>query len=144
MIDLRDLNSLFIGWDKLYPKLVTINTFCGTSYPPYNLYRLDDDYIIELAVAGFGKEDLNITAENGSLTIKGTSAKQVEDRQFLHRGLASRSFTKTFALGDDIEVDNADLNDGILKIVLNIKQPEETKSKTINIGPSLLMEDDNG
>jgi molecular chaperone IbpA len=103
------------------------------TYPPYNIKKVDENkYVIELAVAGFGKQDLELELQDGTLTIKGNVSS--EDADYIYKGIAERAFTRQFTLADTVEVKNADLINGMLKIWLERFIPEEKKPKKINIG----------
>lgn len=103
------------------------------TYPPYNIKKIDDNkYVIELAVAGFGRQDLELELQDGTLTVKGSVNS--EDGDYLYKGIAERAFTRQFTLADTVEVKNADLINGMLKIWLERFIPEEKKPKKINIG----------
>jgi molecular chaperone IbpA len=105
------------------------------TYPPYNIKKIDENkYVIELAVAGFGRQDLELELQDGTLTVKGSVNS--EDGDYLYKGIAERAFTRQFTLADTVEVKNADLINGMLKIWLERFIPEEKKPKKINIGES--------
>lgn len=141
-------DRFFVGFDPLIKKLseATEQTVkAAQNYPPYNIKKIDDNkYLIEVAVAGFGKQDLEIEIADDKLTIKGNAAAQFdaveEDSagawvfpQFLYQGLASRPFTRTFNLADNVEIRGASLLNGILKIALEAIIPEHKKPKKIDI-----------
>jgi molecular chaperone IbpA len=119
------------------------------SFPPHNIIKLDESrYVVELAVAGFSKDEIEITVEDGTLTIKGDKKEGQTNVQYLHRGIGTRSFTKTLTVADTIEVKGAEFKDGILKIGLENIIPEHKKPRKIEIGselknfkPQLLQED---
>jgi molecular chaperone IbpA len=99
----------------------------SSSFPPHNILKLDESrYVVELAVAGFSKDEIEITVENGSLTVKGERKEKDADVQYLHRGIGTRSFTKTLTVADTIEVKGAEFKDGILRIGLENIVPEHT------------------
>ena len=103
-----------------------------TNYPPYNVVKEDDEHFsVELAVAGFSKKDVSITKEKNVLVIEG----KVEDesKDFVHKGLASRAFKRSFTLADDVEISGASLKDGILVVSLERVIPEEDKPVSIKI-----------
>jgi molecular chaperone IbpA len=119
----------------------------SSSFPPHNILKLDESrYVVELAVAGFSKDEIEITVENGSLTVKGERKEKDADVQYLHRGIGTRSFTKTLTVADTIEVKGAEFKDGILRIGLENIIPEHKKPRKIEIGslkefkPELLQE----
>lgn len=119
----------------------------SSSFPPHNILKLDESrYVVELAVAGFSKDEIDITVEDGSLTVKGEKKEKDTDAQYLHRGIGTRSFTKTLTVADTIEVKGAEFKDGILRIGLENIIPEHKKPRKIEIGslkefkPELLQE----
>ncbi|WP_325895460.1 Hsp20 family protein [Grimontia sp. NTOU-MAR1] len=137
-IDLTPLYRNSIGFDR-FANLLD-NAFRAEStaagYPPYNIESLEDNkYAITLAVAGFKQEELNINVERGVLTIRGEKEK-VEGKNYLHQGIANRTFERKFNLADYIEVTGADLENGLLKINLLKVIPETMKPKSISINSS--------
>jgi molecular chaperone IbpA len=103
------------------------------SYPPYDVFKLDEDtYRISLAVAGFGKEDVDVSVDNGTLIIKGETV-EVTDAEVVHKGIAGRKFTRSFALGEYMEVTGAELKDGMLHINVERIIPEDKKPRSISI-----------
>ena len=103
-----------------------------TAFPPYNLRKLNDDqFVIELAVAGFNKNDISVTEEDGNLIVKGEQPEAEGD--YIHKGIAGRKFTKTYSLAEHMEVTGADIKDGILYIGVMRNIPEHKKPKTIEI-----------
>lgn len=118
-------NDQFVRWES--------NKKTTSSFPPYNVKKIDEDnYTIELAVAGYSREDLEIKVEKDTLTIK--SDKENDDKSdFLHRGIAGRNFTQHFTLGEYMVVKSASLENGMLMINLERELPEEAKPKTIKI-----------
>ena len=108
------------------------------SFPPHNIIKLDDSrYIVELAVAGFSKNEISITVEDGTLVVKGEKKEKDTDVVYLHRGIGTRSFTKTLTVADTIEVQGAEFKDGILRIGLENIIPEHKKPRKIEIGTEL-------
>ncbi len=118
------------------------------SFPPHNIIKLDDThYVVELAVAGFSKDEIEITTQDGTLTIKGDKKESQTDVQYLHRGIGTRSFTKQLTIADTVEVKGAEFKDGILRVGLENVIPEAKKPRKIEIGnelkefkPQLLQE----
>ena len=118
------------------------------SFPPHNIIKLDDThYVVELAVAGFSKDEIEITKQDGTLTIKGDKKEGQTDVQYLHRGIGTRSFTKQLTIADTVEVKGAEFKDGILRVGLENVIPEAKKPRKIEIGnelkefkPQLLQE----
>ena len=126
-------DPFFVGWERMNKRIEdAFKTNINATYPPYNVIKESDDtFIIELAVAGFSKEDLSITEKDGNLIIDGANKDSKQD--YLHRGIASRKFSRTFSLAEHVFVDNADLKDGILSIKIIREVPEEKKPKQITI-----------
>lgn len=124
-----------VGFDRLFDLLERqARANAGDNYPPFNIERSGEDaYRITLAVAGFKAEDLDITAQQNLLVIKGSKAEP-EDRHFLHVGIANRSFERRFELADFVRVAAADLADGLLIIDLVREVPEAMKPKKVLIG----------
>jgi len=124
-------DPFFIGFDKMFDR-ITNTTNQQSGFPPYNVRKIDEDtFVVELAVAGYNKHAIDIQEHDGSLIIKGERPEDAEE--YLHKGIAGRKFTRTFALGEYMYVDSADLNDGMLYIVVKREVPEEKKPKTIKI-----------
>ena len=110
----------------------------STSFPPHNIIKLDESrYVVELAVAGFSKDEIDITVEDGSLIVKGEKKDKETEVTYLHRGIGTRSFTKTLTVADTIEVKGAEFKDGILRIGLENIIPEHKKPRKIEIGSEL-------
>lgn len=126
-----------IGFDQVLKRINSVAEALPKipSYPPYNIRKLDDNkYVIEVAVAGFGKQDIEIEMHDGVLTIKGQLGTSEVPEDYIFKGIADRAFTRQFTLADSVEVKNADLINGLLKIWLERFVPEEKKPKKINIG----------
>ena len=137
--DLDKFSKFFVGADKIAQKMNEtiehIQKTAGVAYPPFNLKKTDENkYAIELAVAGFGKQDIELTLEDNKLVIKGNTAVDSEEAaDYLHKGIADRAFTRTFSLADNVVVNNAEMINGILKIWLEHIIPEDKKPKKIEI-----------
>ena len=126
-------DPFFIGFNRELGRLNTAHKVNSQSYPPYDLLKLDEDtYRISLAIAGFSKEDINLSVDNATLIIKGEIV-EVIDAEIVHKGIAGRKFTRTFALGEYMEVTGAEMKDGMLHINVDRIVPEEKKPKTIKI-----------
>jgi molecular chaperone IbpA len=107
----------------------------STTYPPHNIIKLDDNkYAVELAIAGFKIEDIEIFVEDGELIIKGDKKDTVDEPKYVYRGIATRSFTKIIQMADTVEVRNASFEDGILRINLENVIPDNKKPRKIEIG----------
>ena len=124
-----------VGFDRLFDLLERqARVTAGDNYPPFNIERQGEDvYRITLAVAGFKPGELDITAQQNLLTIKGDKAEP-EGRDFVHVGIANRGFERRFELADFVRVDRADLADGLLTIDLIREVPEAMKPKKILVG----------
>jgi molecular chaperone IbpA len=129
-----------VGFDRLFDMLE--NSSLGQTqenYPPFDLVKVgDNDYRIQLAVAGFKPDEIDITAQQNVLLVTGRKAEETEEKgsDYVYRGIANRSFERRFALADHIQVRGADLKDGLLSIDLVREIPEAMKPKKINIGGS--------
>ena len=126
-------DPFFIGFNRELGRLNTAHKTNSQTYPPYDLLKLDEDtYRISLAVAGFSREDINISVDNGTLIIKGELV-EVIDAEVVHKGIAGRKFVRSFALGEYMEVTGAEMKDGMLHINVDRVVPEDKKPKTIKI-----------
>ncbi len=134
-----DLSPLFrssVGFDHLARVLdaATRVDESAVSYPPYNIEKLSEDqYRITMAVAGFGEDDLDITAQDHTLVVSGKARKEDGSVQYLHRGIAGRSFERRFEMADHIKVTGARLLNGLLHIELVREVPEAMRPRTIKI-----------
>lgn len=128
-------DPFFIGFDRALDTWSHAQTVSSaTNYPPYNVIKVDEDnFVVELAVAGFSKTDIDVSTADGKLTVKGELKTEDGDSKFIHRGIAARKFTREWALGEYMEVKAAELKDGMLKIDIVRILPEEKKPKTIKI-----------
>lgn len=127
-------DPFFIGFNRELERLANVQLASRqTNYPPYDLLKLDEDtYKLSLAVAGFSKDDIDVSVDNGTLIVKGETADSTE-AEVVHKGIAGRKFTRTFALGEYMEVTGAELKDGMLHINIDRIVPEEKKPKSIKI-----------
>jgi molecular chaperone IbpA len=141
-IDFSPLYRSVVGFDRLADLLETATADAATGYPPYNIERTsENEYRVEIAVAGFKPEELNVEIKENLLTVTGRKAANDEPRRFLHRGLAERNFERRFQLADYVVVTDANLADGLLSISLKRELPEALKPRRIEIGtsqPSLI------
>ena len=138
--DIPTLTKFGIGFDNMFDELMRVNAQQSTSnYPPYNIVQInDDEYMISVAVAGFGHDNLSVTKDKKFLIIEGKHAAEnveVEDPTaiYLHKGISERSFRREFQLADHVEISNAHLELGILSVHLKREVPEDAKPKTIAI-----------
>jgi len=137
--DFSPLYRSFVGFDRMANLInsATQSIDASTSYPPYNVARIDEDaYKIELAVAGFAEDELEIESHENVLTVTGSKSKADNDEgpDYLHRGIAERGFEKRFQLADHVFVSGAELKNGLLSISLKRELPEALKPRKIEIG----------
>ena len=142
----NQLRPLSVGFDDVFDHFESMfegPTFIGSNYPPYNIVKTGSNkFDIEVALAGFNKNDINVTSENGMLTIEskvksvvndsvGADAKK--DEEMIHKGISKRYFKKSFTIADDVEIKGAELKDGMLRVSMEKIVPEAKKLKTIEI-----------
>jgi molecular chaperone IbpA len=127
-------DPFFIGFNREMERLSNVQLASRqTSYPPYDLIKVDDDtYKLSLAVAGFSKNDIDVSVDNGTLVVKG-ELPELTEVEIVHKGIAGRKFTRTFALGEYMEVISASMEDGMLNIDIERIIPEDKKPKTIKV-----------
>jgi len=128
--------SLFVGFDTLFEDLERIHQSArsGTdNYPPHNIVKIDEEkFLIELAVAGFKQDDIDVEVKDGILKISGEMGK--DERDFAFKGISSRKFEKSFRLSEFVVIDGADLTDGILVVYARVELPEEKRPRKIQLG----------
>lgn len=134
----RNILLSTVGFDRLLDAFndleKSVTETKTASYPPYNILKLGEhDYAIEIAVAGFNKNEIDITVENNKLTVTG-QVDQAKEAEYLHRGIATRDFTREFTLAETVVVRSADMQNGLLVINLQNVVPEAAKPKRIEIG----------
>lgn len=133
----KDLDKFFVGFDDQFNRLQKLHddvTKNIPNYPPYNIKKIDDThYTIELAVAGFGQSDIDIELDAGKLVVRGQITTDDQADNFLFRGIANRAFTRSFVLNDEVEVKDAEMINGMLKIALERLVPEAKKPKKITV-----------
>lgn len=128
------INRAAIGLDRVFEMIETLTSDNG-NFPPFDIEKVDaDGFRITLAVAGYSESELSIETENDILTVKGTKAQEGAEREFLHRGIASRSFERKFHLADHVEVKSASYANGLLVIELKREIPEAKKPRKVDIG----------
>ena len=135
--DFAPLRRSTVGFDRLFDLLETNAAGqASENYPPFDLVQIDDNrYRISLAVAGFSSDEIDITAQQNQLVVTGKKADD-NGQNFIHRGIATRSFERRFGLADYIKVSDADIRDGLLSIELVREIPEAMKPRKISIGGS--------
>jgi molecular chaperone IbpA len=134
-IDFSPLYRSVVGFDRLAALLDAAAAGESSGYPPYNIETVGEDaYRIEIAVAGFKPDELNLEVKENVLTVQGKKAANDDSRRFLHRGLAERNFERRFQLADYVVVTEANLSDGLLSVSLKREVPEAKKPRRIEIG----------
>lgn len=132
----KDFDKFFLGFDEQFAKMQQLHddlTKNIPNYPPFNVRKDGNTYTIELAVAGFAQNEIDITIDGGKLIVKGNSESIEPDENFLFKGIANRAFTRAWAIGDQYEVKDAELFNGMLKIALEKLIPEEPKAKKVPV-----------
>jgi molecular chaperone IbpA len=135
LFDFTPLYRSSVGFDRFAKMLDEASNFEAPTYPPYNIERTGENaYRITMAVAGFGPADLNIEVKEGTLTISGKRQEKESKSEYLHRGIAARSFERRFRLVDEhVEVQGAELENGLLHVSLKRELPEAMKPRTIQV-----------
>jgi molecular chaperone IbpA len=130
-------DPFFVGFNRELQKAT--NMYNTGNFPPYNIRQIDEDnFVIELAVAGFDEDELDVVYQDGTITIKGEKNEEDEEVQYLHKGIAARKFTREFVLGSYLEVISANIDNGVLYVSLERNLPESMKPRHINIGRGTL------
>jgi len=133
----NDLRPYAVGFDSLFDHFNNTLEYTvkqQTSYPPYNINKIDDlNYQVEMALAGFGKDDIEIKYSDNQLTIKSVESDDKDKKDVIHRGISKRKFSRSFTLAEDIKVNGAELKDGMLLVELEKIVPEEKRPRTIDI-----------
>ena len=134
MHDLINLNKFLtksIGFEDIFNRFFELQDFNG-GHPFYNIKRIKDDkYVLEMALAGYKKSEVEVNVADGVLSIKGDTSKEADE--YVHRGISKRSFAKQLQLSEYVECKGAKLEDGMLKVELNYNPPEDKKTKTIEV-----------
>ena len=137
---ITSLTPFTVGMDRMFRDLEQFsNSYVASStgYPPYNIEQVDDGkWIISMAIAGFSEDDIEVSQKERNLTVKGKIKDKDDENEFVHRGIANRSFERTFRLGPHVLVKNAVLKNGMLTIDMEQEIPEEEKPKVIPISVS--------
>jgi len=135
--DINQITPFSVGFDRVFNRLVDYGTTYETGgFPPYNIRKTDDfKHVIELALAGFSKDEIEVVLTDGVLVIKSADVLSQTDPNegLVHKGIAKRAFTRKFTLADDIEIKDAKLKNGLLEIELEQIVPEHKKPKTIKV-----------
>ena len=136
--------NAFLGFDHIFDQLENIHSQAKDTYPPHNVVKHDAyHYEIELAVAGFSKEHIDIEIKDHVLTIKGDRPMRRPQELYVHKGISARNWSKSFRLSEYTEVSGADLTDGILTVKLEVILPEEKLPRKISIGKNEVTNDNN-
>ena len=142
-LDLPNFHRATIGFDRIFEQMERqfANSPNGQGYPPYNIAQInEDEFMISLAVAGFGMDNLSIEKDGDQLRVEGTAPGGDEDVNYLHKGIGGRNFRREFTLADHVEVENAQLELGMLNIHLKRNIPEELQPKKIKINNGVTIE----
>ena len=143
--DLQKMMGFSVGFDSIFDRFFDMDTTRDSGYPPYNIRKINEaQYVIEIALAGFSKDDIEVEVTEGTLTIRSKKLEEqtveVSEDSYVHKGIAKRSFLRCWTLSDDIFVKGADLKDGMLVINLEKVIPDEKKPRLINIGSGDVSE----
>ena len=146
----KDFDKVFVGFDDQFAKMQALHddlTKNIPNYPPFNVRKNGNTYTIEIAVAGFAQNEIDITIDGGKLIVKGNVNTETDtSNDYLFKGIAARAFTRAFAIDDHIEVKDAELFNGMLKIALERLVPAEQKPKKVPVktrtGKQFLQEDE--
>ena len=142
-LDLPQFHRATVGFDRLFTEMERqfANSPNGNGYPPYNIAQInEDEFMISIAVAGFGMDNLSITKDQDQLKIEGTAPKGDDEVNYLHKGIGGRNFRREFTLADHVNVADATLDLGMLNIHLKREVPEALKPKTIKINDGLTID----
>jgi len=141
-LDLPSIHRHFVGFDRMFEDMDRMfENSKGSGYPPYNIAQINDnEYMISVAVAGFGMDNLTIEKDKDILKIEGTAPKGDDEVNYLHRGIGGRNFRREFTLAEHVDVHNAELKNGMLNIHLKREVPEELQPKKIKINEGLTIE----
>ena len=135
--DINQITPFSVGFDRVFDRLVDYGTTYETGgFPPYNIRKTDDfRHVIEIALAGFSKDEIEVVLPDGVLVIKSADVMTDKDPNegLVHKGIAKRAFTRKFTLADDIEIKDAKLKNGLLEIELEQIVPEHKKPRTIKV-----------
>ena len=134
--DINRLTPYAVGFDRIFDQLSTYgqNMSQSTGFPPYNIVKHTDfEFSIEMALAGLSKEDIEVKVSDGTITVKSVWDEKAENAEVLHRGISHKKFTRNFTIADDIEVNGATLENGLLEIQLERIVPDSKKPRVIKI-----------
>ena len=133
--------SSFVGFDHLFKELEFTATHANDHYPPHNIIKAGEtEYLIELAIAGFSQDEISVEVKDRTLTV--TGEHESKGREFIHRGISTKKFRRTFRLSEHVNVNGADVQDGILAIQLEYLIPENQRPRIISIGKNEVSKND--
>ena len=125
--------NMTVGFDDIFDQLSSLSQYEIPNYPPYNIKKVDKDkYQLDMALAGFSKDDVKVEVKENTLTVSASSSDK-EDDSFVHKGIAKRAFKRQWTLAEHLEVGDAKLKDGVLTVDMKLNLPEEKKPRTIKI-----------
>ena len=125
--------NMTVGFDDIFDQLSSLSQYEIPNYPPYNIKKVDKDkYQLDMALAGFSKDDVKVEIKENTLTVSASSSDK-EDDSFVHKGIAKRAFKRQWTLAEHLEVGDAKLKDGVLTVDMKLNLPEEKKPRTIKI-----------
>lgn len=134
---LKDFDKFFVGFDEQWNRMAKLHddvTKHIPNYPPYNIKKTaENTYVVEIAVAGFSKSEIEIEIDDGKLIVRGNAASEDSDSNYLFKGIANRAFTRSFVLDEQVEVKDAELFNGMLKVFLERIIPDYRKPKKIAV-----------
>ena len=131
--DFDPFRNLTVGFDNIFDQLSALSHFETPNYPPYNIKKVDkENYQLEMALAGFSKDDIEVEAKENTLSVSAKSSDK-DDDSFVHRGIAQRAFKRQWTLMEHLEVKDAKFKDGVLVVDMKLNLPEEKKPRTIKI-----------
>ena len=136
--------NAFLGFDHIFDQLESIHSHAKDTYPPHNVIKYDNmKYDIELAVAGFNQDHIDIEVKDHVLTITGDRPQRRDQNSYVHKGISARKFKKSYRLSEYTEVTGADMKDGILTVKLEVVLPEEKRPRKIKINSNYEENNDN-
>ena len=140
--DLERFMGLTVGFDTMFDRLMNFTpTQQESGYPPYNIRKVDDYiYVIEIALAGFSERDIEVEVADGVVSVRSKEDKDTAEAEYVHRGIARRSFARKWTLSDDMIVNGAEFQNGLLNINLEKVVPEEKKPRIVPITMSNVIE----
>ena len=143
-LDLPSIHKHFVGFDQMFNEMDRMfenSANKGAGYPPYNIAQINEnEYMISVAVAGFGMDNLSIEKDGDTLKIEGTAPKGDDKVNYLHKGIGGRNFRREFTLAEHVDVVSANLELGMLNIHLKREVPEELQPKKIKINDGLTID----